>query len=134
MCSCFLFAAELLTLATVFCCPQHAAHVMLSIGKMMKRIVEPEDIEYDIDFVDARKRTIEIARQVHESTYGISSDALLQFTSVFAALIHDADHTGLTNKELIELKVPLATQYRETSVAEQVRNRGSGRAALERLS
>ncbi|CAB9524421.1 Receptor-type guanylate cyclase gcy [Seminavis robusta] len=98
---------------------EHASHVMLSIGKMMKRIVEPEGIEYDVEGVSEETRSIEIARQIHNSTYGISNDHLLQFTSVFAALIHDADHTGLTNKELVDLKVPLAEQYRETSVAEQ---------------
>ena len=84
----------------------------------MKRIMEPEDVNYDIEGMDENAKAIAIARQIHDSTYGISSDALLQFTSVFAALIHDADHTGLTNKELVELGVPLARAYRETSVAE----------------
>jgi hypothetical protein len=38
---------------------------------------------------------------------------------VFAALIHDVDHTGFTNKELIGMKAAIASVYEEKSVAEQ---------------
>ena len=51
----------------------------------MKRIVTPEHVDYD------QNDLVSIAREIHESTYGISSDPLLQFTTVFSALIHDAD-------------------------------------------
>jgi 3'5'-cyclic nucleotide phosphodiesterase len=49
----------------------------------------------------------------------MSSDPLMQFSVVFSALIHDVDHTGLTNKELIDMKAPVATVYNEKCVAEQ---------------
>lgn len=43
----------------------------------------------------------------------------MQFAVVFAALIHDVDHTGLTNAELIQMGTPAAMAYRQKSVAEQ---------------
>jgi 3'5'-cyclic nucleotide phosphodiesterase len=78
----------------------------------MRRILAPNGI-------DATKSNTEVAHQVHKTTYGISSDPLMQFSIVFAALIHDVGHTGLTNKELIDSKSPVASRYREKSVAEQ---------------
>ena len=74
--------------------------------------MQPEGVDYDRNAVD-------VARDIHQSTYGISSDPLMQFSIVFSALIHDADHTGLTNAELIKLKTRASQVYREKSVAEQ---------------
>jgi 3'5'-cyclic nucleotide phosphodiesterase/Adenylate and Guanylate cyclase catalytic domain len=91
---------------------EHASHVTMSAGKLMRRILAPNGI-------DATKSNTEVAHQVHETTYGISSDPLMQFSIVFAALIHDVGHTGLTNKELIDSKSAIAARYREKSVAEQ---------------
>ena len=50
---------------------------------------------------------------------GITSDPLTQFTCVFAALIHDLDHSGVPNTTLVNEKHPLATKYKNKSVAEQ---------------
>jgi hypothetical protein len=36
-----------------------------------------------------------IVSGLHDHTYGITSDPLTQFAVVFAALIHDVDHTGV---------------------------------------
>lgn len=85
----------------------------------MERIMKPEGIDYKLDGVKTRDKPIHIAKQIHDCTYGLSSESLMQFCVVFAALLHDIDHTGLTNKELIDIGSPLAAQYRETSVAEQ---------------
>jgi hypothetical protein len=98
---------------------EHASHVIMSAGKLMKRILQPEGMEYDDDNPSNEKSTIQIARQIHYVTYGISSDPLMQFAVVFSALIHDVDHTGLTNKELVDMKAPVAVVYREKCVAEQ---------------
>ena len=78
----------------------------------MRRIVRPEGVDYDRD-------DIAVARDIHESTYGISSDVLMQFSVVFSALIHDADHTGLTNAELNNMRTNASRFYRNKSVAEQ---------------
>jgi class 3 adenylate cyclase len=99
---------------------EHASHVIMSATKLMKRIMSPEGIDLDVEGVkDEKERKVEIARQVHNVTYGLSSDPLMQFSVVFSALIHDVDHTGLTNKELIDMNSPTATAYRSKCVAEQ---------------
>jgi class 3 adenylate cyclase len=98
---------------------EHASHVIMSATKLMKRIMSPEGIEWDVGGASAEDRKVEIARQVHNMTYGLSSDLLMQFSVVFSALIHDVDHTGLTNKELIDMNAPVATAYRSKCVAEQ---------------
>ena len=78
----------------------------------MKRIVNPDGVDYG-------QSELQVAHDIHELTYGISSDPLMQFSIVFAALIHDADHTGLPNAELVKLNTPASQLYRRRSVAEQ---------------
>eukprot|EP00977_Amphora_coffeiformis_P007331 scaffold1588_cov222-Amphora_coffeaeformis.AAC.3 len=51
----------------------------------MNRIIAPDHVDY------AQKDPVSIAKEVHDSTYGISSDPLLLFSTVFSALIHDVD-------------------------------------------
>jgi hypothetical protein len=60
-----------------------------------------------------------LASTLHDHTYGITSDPLTQFACVFAALIHDVDHTGLPNTQLVKEKTALASAYNDKSVAEQ---------------
>jgi class 3 adenylate cyclase len=99
---------------------EHASHVIMSATKLMKRIMSPEGVDWNLEGItNEKERRIEIARQVHEVTYGLSSDPLMQFSVVFSALIHDVDHTGLTNKELVDMKAPVADAYRSKCVAEQ---------------
>jgi 3'5'-cyclic nucleotide phosphodiesterase len=54
-----------------------------------------------------------------DHTYGIASDPLIQFACVFSALIHDVDHTGVPNTQLIHENEDLALLYKLRSVAEQ---------------
>jgi class 3 adenylate cyclase len=99
---------------------EHASHVIMSATKLMKRIMSPEGLEFDQgEKLDEAERRQEAAHQIHKMTYGMSSDPLMQFSVVFSALIHDVDHTGLTNKELIDMKAPVAAAYNEKCVAEQ---------------
>lgn len=78
----------------------------MSVAKLMSRIVAP-----DQEFVTENER--------HDHTYGITSDPLTQFACVFAALIHDADHPGVPNSQLVKEKTELAEIYKNKSVAEQ---------------
>jgi hypothetical protein len=73
---------------------KHASNVCTNANKMLCSIVD-EDI--------------------HQRT----SDPLTQFACVFAALIHDVDHVGVPNMQLIKEKPHIATLYRNESVAEQ---------------
>jgi len=60
-----------------------------------------------------------LSKEIHETTFGISSDPLMQFAVVFSALIHDVDHTGLTNNQLMKEEDPLAVKYHGKCLAEQ---------------
>jgi hypothetical protein len=55
----------------------------------------------------------------HERTFGLSSDPLAQFAAVFAGLIHDVDHHGVTNSQLVREEGPIAFKYKNKSVMEQ---------------
>ncbi len=85
---------------------QHASHVGMSVAKLLSRIIAP-----DLD--------IEGHEDLHDHTYGITSDPLTQFACVFAALIHDADHPGVPNSQLVKEGTDMARLYQGKSVAEQ---------------
>ena len=82
----------------------HASHVAMSASKLMNRIAV-------LDYADING--------VHNSTFGISSDPLVHFAVVFSALIHDVDHPGLTNAQLVQARADVALRYKGKSVAEQ---------------
>ena len=94
---------------------EHASHVTMSVTKLLSRIVAPDSILSST--TDANQD--EVIKQLHEYTYGITSDPMTQFAAVIAALIHDVDHTGVPNAQLIKEGNPLAEMYKEKSVAEQ---------------
>jgi 3'5'-cyclic nucleotide phosphodiesterase len=85
---------------------EHASHVIGSVTKLMSRIVASDQT----GFMD---------NMLSDHTYGIASDPLIQFACVFSALIHDVDHTGVPNTQLIHENKALALQYKLRSVAEQ---------------
>lgn len=73
---------------------EHASHVVMSVSKLLSRIVASE-------------------------AYGITSDPLTQFACVISALIHDVDHVGVPNTQLVLERPDLAAAYKNRSVAEQ---------------
>jgi class 3 adenylate cyclase len=89
---------------------EHASHVVMSVVKLLSRIVAPDIGE---------ETGKDMASTLHDHTYGITSDPLTQFACVFSALIHDADHTGVPNTQLIKENSSLAEIYKDKSVAEQ---------------
>lgn len=91
---------------------EHASHVTMSVVKLLSRIVAPSDIEFDDNLAKTGKT-------LHDHTYGITSDPLTQFACVFSALIHDADHSGAPNMQLVKEKTFIAEFYKGKSVAEQ---------------
>jgi class 3 adenylate cyclase len=86
----------------------HATHVMLSVVKLLKRIVAPTQNEEDID-----------DEAMHDYTFGITSDPLTQFSVVLSALVHDIDHSGVPNSRLSQEQERLAQIYHGKSIAEQ---------------
>jgi class 3 adenylate cyclase len=78
---------------------EHASHVTMSAVKLMRRIINPDDVDGDprdvmkqeeksVKDVPAKQLDECFYRNLHESTFGISSDPLTQFCLVFAALVH----------------------------------------------
>jgi class 3 adenylate cyclase len=92
---------------------EHASHVTMSMNKLLQRVTAPDIV--------IRKKSDKkaVGSQLHKYTYGITSDPLTQFALVFAALIHDCDHWGVSNAQLIKEGVPIADKYDNKSVAEQ---------------
>lgn len=99
---------------------EHASHVTMSVSKLLARIVMPSDLIYEVDErSDEKKIQHLVASTLHDHTYGITSDPLTQFAVVFAALIHDVDHTGVPNIQLMKENPKLAYVFKNQSVAEQ---------------
>ena len=104
----------------------HACHVSQSVMKLLSRVVTPKDpghnpiMEVVVEGDDmSRDGNRELNKRRHEYTYGIASDPLTQFACAFSALIHDLDHPGVPNGQLVEEQTDLATLYKNKSVAEQ---------------
>jgi hypothetical protein len=79
----------------------------MSVVKLLSRIVQPDGLD------DADDATL------HDHSYGLTSDPLTQFSCVLSALVHDADHQGVPNATLIEESAPIASHYKNKSIAEQ---------------
>jgi len=78
----------------------------MSVTKLLARIVAPE-------------MSVEDGLTLHDHTYGITSDPLTQFACILASIIHDVDHRGVPNTQLIKESQSLAVAYHGKSVAEQ---------------
>jgi class 3 adenylate cyclase len=100
---------------------EHASHVTMSVVKLLGRIIAPKKQEIGPEESRALgEQTREtVLSSLHDHTYGITSDPLTQFACVFAALIHDVDHPGVPNTQLVKENVDIATAYQGKSVAEQ---------------
>jgi len=86
---------------------EHCAHVLMSVSKLLSRILESK-LRYSDSGCDER-----------DDAYGITSDPLLEFACIFSALIHDVDHSGVPNSQLVKENTTTAVRYHNRSVAEQ---------------
>lgn len=119
---------------------EHASHVTMSVSKLLSRIVSTADDAYDAaatastteQYVDGHTTSYSNnsnnnndttqhnhGEVVHDHTYGITSDPMTRFSVVLAALIHDVDHQGVSNYQLIQEDHELASLYKNKSIAEQ---------------
>lgn len=85
---------------------EHASHVTNSVQKLLKRVV-------------IAHREKEEAGLGEDYTSNIACDPFTQFALVFCALIHDVDHTGLSNSILVKENAHIAQLYKNRCVAEQ---------------
>lgn len=86
---------------------EHASHVTASVRKLLTRIVEANHHRKNPELEDHSG-----------NSYGITSDPLTQFAVIFSAVIHDADHPGVPNAQLLTENTRMAQIYRK-SIAEQ---------------
>eukprot|EP00980_Cylindrotheca_fusiformis_P020947 scaffold7970_cov118-Cylindrotheca_fusiformis.AAC.3 len=92
---------------------EHASHVTASVKKLLTRIVNVDDG----NGLSTPSDEIDLANMAGHS-YGITSDPLTQFSVVFSAIIHDLDHPGVPNAQLVKENTRSAKIFKK-SVAEQ---------------
>jgi hypothetical protein len=85
--------------ATPYHCKEHAFHVVLSVNKLTDLMIQTNPST--------------------TKTHGLRYDAMAQMALLFAALVHDVEHTGVPNRQLVAENDPLAILYNDQSVAEQ---------------
>jgi hypothetical protein len=93
---------------------EHASHVTQSTSKLLNRIVLADNQFSEEDV--GEKVT---ASELHDYSHGLATDPLTQFALIFCALIHDVDHPGVSNFQLIAENTILAKFYKNKSIAEQ---------------
>jgi len=98
---------------------EHACHVTMSVAKLLSRVVSPELSNVQGELACDRQIRDQMAAQVHDFTHGLTSDPLATLALVFAGLVHDIDHQGVSNTQLAKEYPELADRYRNKSVAEQ---------------
>jgi hypothetical protein len=94
---------------------EHACHVTMSVSKLLNRIVTPDLSREDMDQLEEGG----LSSHLHDFTHGIHSDPMAVFAIVFSALIHDADHRGVSNVQLAKEEPEMGDLYHCKSVAEQ---------------
>ncbi|CAB9506819.1 Receptor-type guanylate cyclase gcy [Seminavis robusta] len=97
---------------------EHASHVCMSVQKMLSRIINPKEVLLKRN-QGAMDDDSNLDSELHDHTFGITSDPLTQFACAFSALIHDLDHQGVPNAVLMKEGSPLAEKYNQKSLAEQ---------------
>eukprot|EP00980_Cylindrotheca_fusiformis_P021530 scaffold8370_cov105-Cylindrotheca_fusiformis.AAC.3 len=92
---------------------EHASHVTASVKKLLTRIVNVDEGNGLTNAID----DVNLVDMAGHS-YGITSDPLTQFSVVFSAIIHDMDHPGVSNAQLVKENTRSAQIFKK-SVAEQ---------------
>eukprot|EP00980_Cylindrotheca_fusiformis_P014108 scaffold3710_cov103-Cylindrotheca_fusiformis.AAC.7 len=100
---------------------EHANHVTASVKKLLTRIVNTDETNglAKGNIKPTGKSSGANLVDLAGHSYGITSDPLTQFSVVFSALIHDVDHPGVPNSQLVKENTRSAQIYKMKSVAEQ---------------
>ena len=83
----------------------HACHVTMSTKKLLQRIT-------------TLSNTLS-QQEVYFHSFGLASDPLTEVAMIFSALIHDVDHPGVSNGQLVLEQDDMAVRFKDKSVAEQ---------------
>jgi hypothetical protein len=93
---------------------------MVDISKLLSCIIAPDIAPEDNDLKNSKKgKQQNVAAQMHDYTYGITSDPMAVFAIIFLALIHDVNHQGVSNLQLAKEEPDMGEHYQNKSVAEQ---------------
>ncbi|CAB9516323.1 Receptor-type guanylate cyclase gcy [Seminavis robusta] len=98
----------------------HASHVAMALITWLSRIT-PLPSDGDTENMYEAKLTGDWKRRSNpcKDMFALQADPLTHFALIFAALIHDLDHTGVPNATLVKEKSQIATLYNNTSIHEQ---------------
>eukprot|EP00978_Attheya_sp_CCMP212_P025722 scaffold83272_cov55-Attheya_sp.AAC.4 len=102
----------------------HAYHVVVSANKLLDLMLT-EDEDYirsesaAVGIAEASSPTGSKRRSKLPPTYGIRADPMAQLALIFSALVHDVDHPGVTNRQLVTESDEIAILYNDQSPAEQ---------------
>lgn len=100
---------------------EHAAHVLLSMNILIDMIVaehQRKARQSDPSFPQRENMQCNESSEKENVLSVIGQNKRIHFALVFAALIHDIDHRGVSNQQLIEEKHDLTQKYSE-SIAER---------------
>lgn len=104
---------------------EHASHVLGSADALISMIkVESEQQDLRSSFSTISSSISDGIGDVSDEArknvgnFGISSCPMTHLALVFSALIHDVEHQGVSNKQLVDENNPLAIKYDGKSVAE----------------
>ena len=97
---------------------EHACHVTMSVNKLLKRVHAPELTKDQLEMITKGEQQ-DLASHLHDFSHGIVSDPMTLFAITFSGLIHDVDHRGCSNQQLIKEDPAIGALYRNKSVAEQ---------------
>ncbi len=111
-----------------FHCWEHASHVTISLTKLYSRLASSSKRNSHEKTVAAHKQwnrrmpkglSKEVSEINNSPSYGISNDPVTEFALVFAAMIHDVDHPGISNAKVVKEQAAVAQKYGKKSPIEQ---------------
>lgn len=88
---------------------EHAYHVVISANKLLDLMLCEEPVGGEPKNRNNKPRP----------TYGLKSDPLSLLALLFSAIVHDVEHQGIPNRQLVLESDSLALLYNDQSVAEQ---------------
>ena len=97
---------------------QNASLTVLIMDQMIMKITSSSNI-LRTGFDGTPRSKGEIAMELDARTFSIDSDPIIQFAMIFSALIHDVDHMGVSNQQLVKNSSPLSSLYKKRCISEQ---------------
>ena len=84
---------------------EHCYHVVLCATKLIDQVLLTDDSKHD-------------SRKKPPPSYGLRTDPAALLALIFAALVHDTGHPGITNRQRVEEQDEMAIRYNDESIHE----------------